>query len=470
MASRPGSASVSSTVASSSCSERDHLGHREVGRGPDHALGLGRAAWGSGPVAGGDLGEAHRAVGAGQAPRGQVRDEPVGELGRPARGELLELGRRRWRVGTGAAHRQGRGRRARRRQRLPSRRHRGEDGVREPNDVTPCDAAEITQLGRHGRRDRRRIRRRRVDRRLQRRGRRGRGAGDRADRWARGGRRAGRGHRLPRRGHADPDGLRVRGQPRRHVPLHDGGLRPRSRRGQDRPLLRGEPGPFRLAGGRGRPVRPDLLRRHLHGPDRHRGPRVLGRRGRLPVQRDRPPRPAGPPGQDEAVDGVAAHAAPGGGRHGGGCGGLGRHPGRPPRAATTAGSSGCRRSVSARRCRCGPAAGVVLTAGGFIFNDDMLRQHCPPLARGTFKVGTEGDDGRGIRMAQAIGASVRNMYAGEVSLPITPPADPDPRHPRQRQGSALHQRGHLHGPGGPVGALRAGRRGLPASSTRPPTR
>jgi 3-oxo-5alpha-steroid 4-dehydrogenase len=65
--------------------------------------------------------------------------------------------------------------------------------------------------------------------------------------------------------------------------------------------------------------------------------------------------------------------------------------------------------------------GVVLTAGGFVFNDEMLRQHCPPLARGTFKVGTEGDDGRGIRMAQAIGAAVRNMYAGEVSLPITPP-------------------------------------------------
>lgn len=65
--------------------------------------------------------------------------------------------------------------------------------------------------------------------------------------------------------------------------------------------------------------------------------------------------------------------------------------------------------------------GVVLTAGGFVFNDDMLRKHCPPLVRGTFKVGTEGDDGRGIRMAQAIGASVRNMYAGEVSLPILPP-------------------------------------------------
>ena len=69
----------------------------------------------------------------------------------------------------------------------------------------------------------------------------------------------------------------------------------------------------------------------------------------------------------------------------------------------------------------GARRGVVLTAGGFIFNDDMLRQHCPPLVRGTFKVGTEGDDGRGIRMAQALGASVRHMYAGEVSLPITPP-------------------------------------------------
>lgn len=71
-------------------------------------------------------------------------------------------------------------------------------------------------------------------------------------------------------------------------------------------------------------------------------------------------------------------------------------------------------SVRARR-------GVVLTAGGFIFNDDMLRRHCPPLLRGTFKVGTEGDDGRAIRMAQAIGAAVRSMHAGEVSLPIIPP-------------------------------------------------
>ncbi len=74
------------------------------------------------------------------------------------------------------------------------------------------------------------------------------------------------------------------------------------------------------------------------------------------------------------------------------------------------------RAIRARR-------GVVLTAGGFIYNDDMLRHHCQPLVRGNWKVGTEGDDGRAIRMAQSLGAAVRNMYAGEVSLPVTPPKD-----------------------------------------------
>ena len=111
-----------------------------------------------------------------------------------------------------------------------------------------------------------------------------------AGRWPGRGRRAGRGHRLPRRGHADPDGLRVRGQPRRHVPLPDGGLRTRPRRGQDRPLLRGEPGPLRLARGTGRPFRPDVLRRDLHGADR--APRASCTRGaRTPTRSTRSPGP-----------------------------------------------------------------------------------------------------------------------------------------------------------------------------------
>jgi 3-oxo-5alpha-steroid 4-dehydrogenase len=65
--------------------------------------------------------------------------------------------------------------------------------------------------------------------------------------------------------------------------------------------------------------------------------------------------------------------------------------------------------------------GVVLAAGGFVFNEEMLQQYCPPIARGTFKVGTEGDDGAGIRMAQAAGAQLRHMHAGEVALPWIPP-------------------------------------------------
>ena len=65
--------------------------------------------------------------------------------------------------------------------------------------------------------------------------------------------------------------------------------------------------------------------------------------------------------------------------------------------------------------------GVLLTAGGFIWNDDMLRRHAPTLLRGTWKVGTEADDGRGIEMAQAVGARVKNMHAGEVALPLIPP-------------------------------------------------
>lgn len=65
--------------------------------------------------------------------------------------------------------------------------------------------------------------------------------------------------------------------------------------------------------------------------------------------------------------------------------------------------------------------GVILTAGGFIWNDDMVRRHAPTLLNGTWKVGTEGDDGLAIEMAQSAGARVKNMHAGEVSLPIIPP-------------------------------------------------
>ncbi|MAE96214.1 MAG: FAD-dependent oxidoreductase [Planctomycetota bacterium] len=75
---------------------------------------------------------------------------------------------------------------------------------------------------------------------------------------------------------------------------------------------------------------------------------------------------------------------------------------------------GERRFVRARR-------GVVLTAGGFIHDEAMLARYAPDLARCRYKVGTEGDDGSGIRMAAAAGAATLRMDAGDVTLPLFPP-------------------------------------------------
>jgi succinate dehydrogenase/fumarate reductase flavoprotein subunit len=65
--------------------------------------------------------------------------------------------------------------------------------------------------------------------------------------------------------------------------------------------------------------------------------------------------------------------------------------------------------------------GVVLTAGGFIFDDEMLRFHAPLLLRCSDRNGNPGDDGRGIRMGQAAGGATARMHLGEVALPYTIP-------------------------------------------------
>jgi 3-oxo-5alpha-steroid 4-dehydrogenase len=75
---------------------------------------------------------------------------------------------------------------------------------------------------------------------------------------------------------------------------------------------------------------------------------------------------------------------------------------------------GTERCIRARR-------GVVLTAGGFINDPEMVRRLSPLLARCSFKLGVPGDDGRAIRMAMGAGADVIRMHAGEVAIPITPP-------------------------------------------------
>jgi 3-oxo-5alpha-steroid 4-dehydrogenase len=65
--------------------------------------------------------------------------------------------------------------------------------------------------------------------------------------------------------------------------------------------------------------------------------------------------------------------------------------------------------------------GVVLTAGGFINNPEMVEQYAPVIKLTELRLGTEGDDGRGIRMAQAVGAAVKRMDSVECALPFNSP-------------------------------------------------
>jgi succinate dehydrogenase/fumarate reductase flavoprotein subunit len=77
-------------------------------------------------------------------------------------------------------------------------------------------------------------------------------------------------------------------------------------------------------------------------------------------------------------------------------------------------SFGEERSVRVRR-------GVVLTTGGFINDREMIRKHCPRVARCKVRIGTEGDDGSGVRLGVSAGANTIHMDAASISLPVTEP-------------------------------------------------
>lgn len=65
--------------------------------------------------------------------------------------------------------------------------------------------------------------------------------------------------------------------------------------------------------------------------------------------------------------------------------------------------------------------GVVLTAGGFMQNREMVARHCPAALRCKVPLGTEHDDGSGIAMATEVGAATVGMDRIEVGIPFTPP-------------------------------------------------
>ncbi|MBW2422216.1 MAG: FAD-dependent oxidoreductase, partial [Deltaproteobacteria bacterium] len=69
--------------------------------------------------------------------------------------------------------------------------------------------------------------------------------------------------------------------------------------------------------------------------------------------------------------------------------------------------------------------GVILCAGGFVMNDEMLKKYIPGLlgARDFEKVGSSGDMGTGILMGVGAGGATLNMSEHFISLPYYPPAD-----------------------------------------------
>jgi len=67
--------------------------------------------------------------------------------------------------------------------------------------------------------------------------------------------------------------------------------------------------------------------------------------------------------------------------------------------------------------------GVILCAGGFVMNDDMLRKYAPMLSAGTEPIGNPGDTGSGILMGLSVGGAAINMHEGFISLPYYPPAN-----------------------------------------------
>jgi succinate dehydrogenase/fumarate reductase flavoprotein subunit len=66
--------------------------------------------------------------------------------------------------------------------------------------------------------------------------------------------------------------------------------------------------------------------------------------------------------------------------------------------------------------------GVILAAGGFIKNKEMLAKHAPQLLKSNYPLGTDGDDGRGIRMGMGAGGAAVHMGEGFVSVPFYPPS------------------------------------------------
>ncbi len=68
------------------------------------------------------------------------------------------------------------------------------------------------------------------------------------------------------------------------------------------------------------------------------------------------------------------------------------------------------------------AGAVVLAAGGFVMNPDMVATYTPALGSKLFTLGSTYDDGLGIRMGQSVGGAVEHMEEPFITAPFYPPS------------------------------------------------
>ena len=65
---------------------------------------------------------------------------------------------------------------------------------------------------------------------------------------------------------------------------------------------------------------------------------------------------------------------------------------------------------------------VVIAAGGFVMNKDMVSAYTPQLAEKPFVLGNTYDDGLGIRLGVSAGGATKHMDQAFITAPVYPPA------------------------------------------------
>lgn len=68
------------------------------------------------------------------------------------------------------------------------------------------------------------------------------------------------------------------------------------------------------------------------------------------------------------------------------------------------------------------ASSVVIAAGGFVMNPDMVARFTPQLAEKPFVLGSTYDDGLGIRLGESVGAATAFMAEAFITAPFYPPS------------------------------------------------